>query len=94
MITEFSAQGRDPSNRYLQSAVVITDGTWHRVGLVWTGASRILYMDDVEVARDTLTGLPDTMSGLSLDTGGTLAPGTFYSGLIDDVRVSNRAVVP
>jgi len=24
----------------------------------------------------------------------TLAPGTFFSGLIDDVRIYNRAVIP
>ena len=65
-----------------------------RVGLVWDGADTTLYVDDVEVARGTLTGLPFSMNDLYLGVGSTLSPGTFWSGLIDDVRIYNRAVRP
>jgi hypothetical protein len=34
-----------------RSEVVITDGDWHRVGLVWDGTNRVLYVDDVAVAE-------------------------------------------
>jgi len=36
---------------------VITDGTWHRVGFVWDGSKRTLYVDDVEVGSDTQSSL-------------------------------------
>jgi len=37
----------------LASQAVITDGNWHRVGFVWDGSHRILYVDGMEVAKDT-----------------------------------------
>ena len=82
------------SGKPLVAPVPITDGTWHRVGLVWDGSNRILYVDDVEVARDTQTNLPNSWLGLYLGAGSTLAPGSFWKGLIDDVRIYDRAVGP
>ena len=78
------------------SPSVITDGHWHHVGLIWDGARRILYVDEAEVARDEkpLGGLAASISGLYIGAGAKLAAGTFWSGLIDDVRIYNRAVKP
>jgi len=78
----------------LISEFVITDGGWHRVGFIWDGSDRILYADGVEVARDTQAGLETSEGGLYLCAGKTLEPGSFFSGLIDDVRIYNRAVTP
>lgn len=36
----------------LSSQVVVTLGNWHRIGFVWDGPNRRLYVDDVEVAKD------------------------------------------
>ena len=90
--TELKGSGR--TGNPLKSAVVITDGEWHRVGLTSDGATRILYIDDVEAAKDSQPGLIGSTGGLYLGAGSTLAPGTFWSGLIDDIRLSNRAVRP
>ncbi|MCP4452117.1 MAG: hypothetical protein GY809_11695 [Planctomycetes bacterium] len=79
----------------LISEVVITDGNWHEVGLIWDGTDRILYVDDIEVARDTLSdGMKDAESSLYIGAGKDLAEGSLWSGLIDDVRVYDRVVVP
>jgi len=91
--TELNEPGRNAAKN-LQALVVITDGAWHHVGLVWDGANRVLYIDSVEVARGTLTGLPESVNGLRLGAGSTLAPGTFWKGLIDEVRVYDQAVTP
>jgi hypothetical protein len=64
------------------------------VGFVWDGSNRILYVDDIEVARDAQTTLVGTYAGLYVGAGSTLAPGTSWSGLIDDVRIYNRVVRP
>jgi L-ascorbate metabolism protein UlaG (beta-lactamase superfamily) len=77
----------------LKSSAVITDGQWHRVGLTWDGSHRTLYVDEVEVAGDTQSGLPAATDGLTLGSNG-LTPATFWSGLIDDVRIHNRALKP
>jgi imidazolonepropionase-like amidohydrolase len=41
----------------LISECVITDGQWHRVGFVWDGTNRALYVDDILVAEDTQNNL-------------------------------------
>jgi serine/threonine protein kinase/Tol biopolymer transport system component/tetratricopeptide (TPR) repeat protein len=74
------------------SEAVITDGQWHRIALVWDGADRILYADGMQVARDAQPeiAVPDG----SLMIGAGTKAGTFWSGLIDDVRIYNRIVRP
>jgi len=77
------------------SEAVITDGDWHRVGLVWDGTNRSLYVDDVAVAGDTQTGgFEHSAWGLNLGCGADYASTTFWKGLIDDVRIYSRAVRP
>jgi hypothetical protein len=92
LMTELKAQGSSGTN--LQSPTVVTDGNWHRVGLTWDGNHRTLYVDDVEVARDTQPSLPGVSTALYIGAGSKLSKGTFWSGLIDDVRIYNRAVTP
>jgi len=92
LMTELKGTGRFRSP--LMSESVVTDGAWHRVGFVWDGSNRILYVDDVEVARDTQPGFISSEGGLYIGTGKAMEPGSFWSGLIDDVRIYNRAVSP
>jgi len=78
----------------LKSESVITDGEWHRIGFVWDGANRALYVDDLLVAEDTQNNLSSSLGGLNIGCGSNSETGTFWSGLIDDVRIYNRAVHP
>jgi hypothetical protein len=91
-MTELRGSGR--SAGLLQSQTVITDGNWHRVGFVWDGSQRILYVDDMEVAIGTQSGLGSSEGGLYIAAGKTLDAGSFWSGLIDDIRIYNLAVMP
>ena len=54
----------------------------------------ILYVDDVEVATDVQPALPKTYGGLQIGAGKRQEPTTFFTGLIDDVRIYRRAVKP
>ena len=81
-------------NKPLFSEAVIADDQWHRIGLVWDGTRRSLYVDSDEVAVDTPDGLSSSETGLLIGAGKGLISGTFFSGLIDDVRIYNRAVEP
>ena len=76
----------------LFSDVVITDGRWHRIGLVWDGTSRILLVDEQEVARDEQGELAIPNAGLIIGAGATA--NRFFSGQIDDLRIYRRAVKP
>jgi hypothetical protein len=78
----------------LASQTIITDDTWHCIGFVRDDLSRILYVDDIEVARDTQDDLAGSQNGLNIGTGRSMESGTFFSGLIDDIRIYNRLVNP
>jgi len=91
LITELKASGR--SGVPLRSQTVITDGNWHRIGFVRDGNNRILYVDDIEVA-DTQTILVGSQGGLYIGAGSALSAGSFWSGLIDDVRIYDRSISP
>jgi hypothetical protein len=93
LMTELRGAGR--TSNTLCSGATITDGSWHRIALVYDGDDRSLYVDDILVAADTQAGGPaDCSGGLNIGCGKDMAPDTFFSGLIDDVRIYNRAVRP
>ena len=81
-------------SRALYSDAVIADNAWHRVGFTWDGFSRSLYVDDILVAEGDDVGLAECYGGLNIGCGKSAAPDTFFIGLIDDVRIYNRAVRP
>jgi len=78
-MTELRSESR--FGRALRSQAPITDGDWHRVGLMWDGSNRILYVDDIEVAKDTQVSLPSSAGDLHIGAGSKLAAGSFWSGL-------------
>jgi hypothetical protein len=78
----------------LLSEVGITDGAWHRIGFIWDGLHRSLYVDDMLAAEDTQDGLESSNGGLYIGTGKFMTPGTYWSGLIDEIRIYSRAVTP
>ena len=92
LMTELKSASRSSSPLLSQTA--IADGQWHRIGLVWDGLYRTLYVDGFAVAEDTQDGLKSTSTSLYIGTGQAMAPGTYFRGLIDDVRIYNRAVSP
>jgi len=93
LMTELKAAGRGGAE--LLSQTVITDGNWHRIGFVWDGSNRTLYVDDVAVAdEDAQTNLAASENGLYIGAGKAMEPGSFWFGLIDDVRIYSRAIIP
>ena len=95
LMTELKVIGRGAAA--VASQTVITDGYWHRIGFVWDGFNRIIYVDDIEAAKDTQytqTSMESYGGGLYIGAGRNLESGSFFSGLIDDVRIYNRAVIP
>jgi len=79
----------------LVSETVITDGQWHHVGFVYDTDTfhRRLYVDGAQVAEDTtaVAGLSSD-GGLYIGAGKDLDATSFFSGLIDDVRIYNVAL--
>ena len=92
LTTELKGLGRNGGP--LSSEAVITDGQWHRIGLVWDGSQRMLYMDGMLVAADSPDGLESSDRGLYIGAGKDYPSGSYFSGLIDDIRIYRRSVRP
>ena len=79
----------------LVSDSVITDFQWHHVGFVYDMDSlqRQLYVDGNLVAEDdtAVSGAPSN-GGLYIGASKDLEAGTFFSGMIDDIRIYNQAL--
>jgi len=81
----------------LESESVITDGQWHHIGLIYDFDSlhRRLYVDGAQVAEDVTFVAPQPSNdGLHVGASKDLDTVSFFSGLIDDVRIYNRAISP
>jgi len=74
--------------------IVSDDGQWHHVGFVWDGSYRVLYLDGIEVAKDTAAQNPlkSADGGLYIGADKDLDAGTFFSGMIDDVKIYTQAL--
>jgi len=92
LMTELTNAGR--SGAPLLSETTITDGEWHRIGFVWDGSNGTLYVDSIAVAQDTQDNLANSSNGLNIGCGKNMQPGTYFSGMIDGIRIYNRAVAP
>jgi N-acetylneuraminic acid mutarotase len=79
----------------LASETIVNDGQWHHVGFVYDMDSfhRVLYVDGILVAEDAtvVSGMPSD-GGLYVGASKELDTGSFFSGLIDDVRIYDRAL--
>jgi len=81
----------------LVSESVINDGEWHHIGIVVLAFQsmqfRYLYLDGVRVAMDTqFVELPSSNGGMYFGTDKNLDAPSLFSGLIDDVRIYNKAL--
>ena len=90
LMTELKGLGRGAAE--LLSQTIITDGNWHHIGLVWDGSHRTLYVDGVAVAEYEQTNLEGSNNDLYIGAGKTLDAASFFSGLIDDVRIYDKAL--
>jgi hypothetical protein len=87
LMTELKLSGR--SSGPLLSQMCITDDNWHHIGFVWNGVHRTLYVNGVVAAEDVQSNLASSNNGLYIGASKNLDEGTFFSGLIDDVRIYN-----
>ncbi|MDI9433398.1 MAG: LamG domain-containing protein [Planctomycetota bacterium] len=71
----------------------LTDGLWHHVAVVRQGNTMKSYLDGTERATGTMDTLPRNGGGhLNIGADRTGSSTYVYKGLLDDVRVYNRAL--
>jgi len=70
----------------------LRDGAWHHIAVVWTGSSKVLYIDGmlkVSAPATVLGGMQPLQFGVDLHSN---APLWRYSGRIDELQVYSRAL--
>jgi prepilin-type N-terminal cleavage/methylation domain-containing protein len=75
------------------SAFPVTADTWAYLTTVYDGSEQILYKDGVQVYVRSQTGAIGTNgSKLLIGARGSASPRNFFGGMIDEVKVYNRAL--
>jgi hypothetical protein len=77
----------------LLSPSVLPANTWSHLAFTYDGAFTRLYINGVEVINQPLTGSAVVGTG-ALKIGGNAIWGEWFAGLIDEVRLYNRALTP
>jgi hypothetical protein len=68
-------------------------GTWTHLAATYDGATLRVYVNGVQVGSRAVTGNLITSTG-ALRIGGNTIWGEYFSGLIDEIRIYNRALTP
>ena len=75
------------------SASTISTNTWIHLAATYNGAALRVYVNGVQTATRSVTGnIASSTSPLKI--GGNAIWGEYFSGLIDEVRIYNRALTP
>ncbi|GAJ25103.1 unnamed protein product, partial [marine sediment metagenome] len=71
----------------------LTPQIWYHVTLTWNGTNYVVYVDGVARASGTYTGLTalNTLADIG-NTGNTSYRNEAFNGIIDEVRIYNRAL--
>ena len=94
-----SAQGQTPamggtfSPNPLNAASALTANAWSHLAGTYDGATMRLYVNGVQAASRAQTGAIATSTN-PLQVGGDGIYGQFFQGMIDEVRIYNRALTP
>jgi hypothetical protein len=81
----------NPGDTGVNGSSALALNTWTHLALTFDGTSLVLYVNGVEVNRTGPPGAILTSTG-ALSIGGNNVWGEWFSGLIDEVRVYNRAL--
>ena len=92
--TKLTDGGR--STTTLISDVPFTNDQWHQILLIWDGSLRHIYVDRVEVAVDSkpLKRLTNAEGGLYFGASTNLDESGFWMGMIDDIRIYDKVLLP
>ena len=78
-------------DRELRGPATLTRSVWTHLAMTYDGATQRLFVNGAQVASRAQTGAVSTSSGV-LRIGGNTIWGEWFSGVIDEVRLYNRAL--
>jgi len=82
------------SSEEQKGTTIVTNNAWHHVAVVFASASSsLLYVDGTLNATETSTSplLPIEVNNFNIGRWGDLTPDSYFDGLIDEVRLWNKA---
>jgi glucose/arabinose dehydrogenase/PKD repeat protein len=80
-------------DRALQGPTALPVNTWSHLTMTWDGLTIRMYVNGTQVSSSALAGTA-VVSGSPLRIGGNAIWTEWFNGLIDEVRVYNRALTP
>jgi len=85
----------DGTNRVILSADGVRDGGWHQIAVsADRDGDAVLYVDSVERDRESIVAVGNIDSTRDLTIGRATNGGRYLNGIIDEVRLYNRALSP
>jgi hypothetical protein len=81
------------SERRISSTAALGLNTWSHLALTYDGATVRFYVGGVQMGSLAVSGSMVTTTG-ALRIGGNGPSGAWFQGLIDDLRIYNRALSP
>jgi len=73
----------------------ILEDYWHHIAVIYDGRKVTLYLDGIQDETITYTGLMDSYPSQNVMIGKTDGPVTnYFNGIIDEVMIYNRALIP
>jgi hypothetical protein len=82
------------ADRNLRGGTTLPVGTWSHLAATYDGAALRLFVNSLQVAALAQTGSITTSAGALRIGGNSLVANEFFNGLIDEVRIYNRALGP
>ena len=80
-----------PADTLLNGVSALPLNAWSHLAATYDGANLRLYVNGTQVSSKAVTGTLTTSTGL-LKIGGNAIWGEFFNGMIDEVRIYNRAL--
>jgi hypothetical protein len=76
----------------LRGTAQLAAGVWTHLATTYDGVTQRLFINGVQVASRPQSGVISVGMGVLRIGGNSSFPGEFYTGLVDDVRIFNRAL--
>ena len=81
-----------PKEQLIKGTIPVNDGKWHHVAGVYDGKKMYLYVDGkLDGSTATTTNIPTSTEPVCIGEN-SQAKGRFWNGLIEDVRIYDRAL--
>ncbi|MGB2591015.1 MAG: LamG-like jellyroll fold domain-containing protein, partial [Candidatus Acidiferrum sp.] len=81
-------------DQYIAGLTALSANTWTHLAATYDGSTLLLYVNGVQVVSRSISSDSVSISTNALQIGGDALYGQYFKGIIDEVRIYNRALAP